>query len=87
MFAKNKSEIKYKLMLWKEALKKRNINIEKNKNYDIGWRGTCRNGSGGYKLEQVKSFKYLGAQIQNNGKQEAEINEGILHAEQKFLKD
>ena len=29
----------------------------------------------GIKLEQVKSFKYLGVQIQNNGKQEAEINE------------
>ena len=31
----------------------------------------------GIKLEQLKSFKYLGAQIQNNGKQEAEINEKI----------
>ena len=30
---------------------------------------------GGIKLEQVTSFKYLGVQIQNNGNQEAEINE------------
>ena len=46
----------------------------KNENYDFGWRGKCRNGSGeGIKLEQVKSFKYLGVQIQNNEKQEAEI--------------
>ena len=43
------------------------------------------------KLQQVHSFKYLGAQIQNNGKQETEINEristAILHAEQKLFKD
>ena len=31
----------------------------------------------GIKLEQVKNFQYLGVQIQNNGKQEAEINERI----------
>jgi len=29
------------------------------------------------KLEEVKGFKYLGVQIQNNGKQETEINERI----------
>ena len=29
----------------------------------------------GIKLEQVRSFKYLGVQIQNNGKQETKINE------------
>ena len=29
----------------------------------------------GIKLEQVKNFKYFGVQIQNSGKQEAEINE------------
>ena len=34
----------------------------------------------GIKLEQVKSFKYLGAQIQNNGKQETETNERISTA-------
>ena len=27
------------------------------------------------KLEQVNSFKYLGIQIKNNGKQETDINE------------
>ena len=49
VFAKNRSELKYNLMLCKEALKKRNmnINIEKKENYDIGWRGKCKNGSGG----------------------------------------
>ena len=34
----------------------------------------------GSKLEQVKSFKHLGVQIQNNGKQEADINERISAA-------
>ena len=29
------------------------------------------------KLKQVRSFKYLGVQIPNSGKQEAEINERI----------
>ena len=32
------------------------------------------------KLEQVMSFEYLGVQIQNNGKREAEINERISTA-------
>ena len=32
------------------------------------------------KLEQVKSFKYMGVQIQNNGKQETEKNEIISTA-------
>jgi len=27
VFAKNRSELKYNLMLWKETLKKRNVNI------------------------------------------------------------
>ena len=31
----------------------------------------------GIKLEHVMSFQYLGVQFQNNGKQEAEINERI----------
>ena len=31
----------------------------------------------GFKLQQVKSFKYLGVQIQNNWKQEAEIKKWI----------
>ena len=46
------------------------------------------------KLEQVKSFKYLGVQTQNKGKQEAEINERISTAmkiyytpNKNFLKD
>ena len=32
MFEKNKSELKFNLMLWKEALKKRNMNINKEEN-------------------------------------------------------
>ena len=37
MFAKYRSELKYNLMLWNEALKKRNMNInmEKKENHDI----------------------------------------------------
>ena len=38
----------------------------------------------GIKLEQVKSFDYLGVQIQNNGKQEAETNERISTAMKKL---
>ena len=52
----------------------------KNDNYDNGHRGKCINGGGRHKLEQVKSFKYLRVQIQNSGKQEAEINERISTA-------
>ena len=46
------------------------------------------------KLEQVKSLKYLGVQIQNSGKQEAGMNEIIRTAtniyctlNKNFLKD
>ena len=34
----------------------------------------------GIKLEQVNSFKYLGVQIRNNGKQETKRNERISTA-------
>ena len=79
VFAKNRSELKYNLMLWNEALKKinMNINMEKTKIMIIGGEETVEMEVGSIKLEQVKSFKYLGVQIQNNGKQESEINEEL----------
>ena len=65
LFAKNRSELKYNLMLWKEALKERNMNInmKKNENYDIRKRGKCRNGSGGHQIRTSEEIKFLGVQI------------------------
>ena len=74
-FAKNRSGVKYNLMLWKEELKKRNV--EKTKIMILGGEKSVEMEVEGIKLERVKSFKYLGIQIENNGKQEAEINERI----------
>ena len=60
VFVKNKSVLKYNLMLWKETLKKRNMNINMEETIIIIM---CREESvemevEGIKLEQVKSFKY-----------------------------
>ena len=86
-FAKNRSELKYNLMLRKEALKKSNmnINIEKMKIMILGGEesvemeveGIKLEQVEGIKLEQVKSFKYLGVQTENNRKYETDINEKI----------
>ena len=75
VFTKIRSELKYNLMLWNEALKKRNMNInmEKMKIMILGGKESVEMEVEDIKLEQMKSFKYLGVQIQNNGKQEAEI--------------
>jgi len=74
VFAKNRNELKHNLMLWKEVLKKRNVNInmEKTKIMILGGEESIEMGMEGIKLEQVKNFKYLRVQIQNNGKQDAE---------------
>ena len=79
VFAKNISELQYNFMLWKEKLKKRNmnINIDKTKIMILVAEKSVEIEVESIKLEQVKSFKYLGVQIQNNGKQKAEINERI----------
>ena len=69
-------------MLWKEASKKRNVNInmEETKIMILGGEESIEMEVEGIKLEQVRSFKYLGVQIKNNGKQEAEINKRISTA-------
>ena len=56
------------------------INMEKKKIMILGGEESVEMEIEGIKLEQVKSFKYLGVQIQNNGKQEAKINERISTA-------
>ena len=65
VFAKNKCGLKYNLMLWKEALKKKNMNInmEKTTIMILGGEESIEMEVKGIKLEQVKSFKYLGVQI------------------------
>ena len=65
VFAKNRSELKYNLVLWKEALKKRNINFNmaKTKIMVLGGKESIEMEVEGIKLEQVKSFKYVGVQI------------------------
>ena len=54
-------------MFWKEALKKRNMNInmEKTKNILSGQERVEMEVED-IKLEEVKSFKYLGVKIRNN---------------------
>ena len=57
-------------MLWKKALKKRNVNVnmENTKITIMGGEESVEMEVKGIKLEQVKNFKYLGVQIPNNGK-------------------
>ena len=57
-----------------------NINVRNTKIMIMGEEESVEMEVEDIKLEQVKNFKYLGAQIQNNGKQEAEINERISTA-------
>ena len=52
-----------------------NINMEKTTIMILGGEESVEMEVEGFKLQQVKSFKYLGVQIQNNGKQEAETSE------------
>ena len=68
VFAKNTSKLKYYLMLWKETVKKRNVNIntENMKIMILGGQESLEIEVEGIKLERVKSFKYLGLRIQNN---------------------
>ena len=53
VFVKNRSELKYNLMLWKEAPKKKNINInmEKAKIITLGGEKSVEMEVGGIKLE------------------------------------
>ena len=82
VFMKNRNELKYKLMLWKKTLKKKymNIDMEKTKIMKLGEEERVEMEVEGIKLEQVMSFKYLGVQIQNNEKQDEEMNERINRA-------
>ena len=57
-----------------------NINMEKMKIMVVNGEESVEMEVKGIKLKQVKSFKYLGIQIQNDVKQEAEINERISTA-------
>ena len=82
VFASNKSELKYNLTLWKQALKKENVNVnvEKTKIMILGGEESVEMEVESIKSVQVKSFKYLEVQIQNNGKQVAKINKRISTA-------
>ena len=62
VFAKNRNELRYNLMLWKEAPKKRNMNINMERMIItiLGGEESVEMEEDGIKLEQVKSFKYLG---------------------------
>ena len=63
-------------------MKKRNMNVnmERIKIVILGAEESVEMEVEGNKLEQVKSFEYLGVQIQNNGKQGTEINDRITTA-------
>lgn len=83
LFARSETELKHNLVVWKEALEKRNmrINMEKTKIMAVGSvEETIHIEIDKVQLEQVKSYKYLGVQIQSDGGQEAEINERISAA-------
>ena len=62
VFAENRSELNYNLMLWKEALKKKNMNInmKNTKILILNAEKSVEIEVEGIKLEQVNSFKYLG---------------------------
>ena len=69
-----------------DVLKRRNmsINMEKTKIMIINKEESIEMEVDGIKLEQLKSFKYSEIQIQNNGKQDAEMNERISTAIKKY---
>jgi Reverse transcriptase (RNA-dependent DNA polymerase)/Endonuclease-reverse transcriptase len=85
LFAKNEKDLKQNIMAWRNALKKRNmnINVEKTNIMVIGEEEQDTQIDmeiDEVKVKQVQNFKYLGVQIQSNGKQDAEINERISAA-------
>lgn len=72
--------MQHNLELWKEALQERQlkINIQKTKIMVISNRDRTLNIQiDGKTIEQVKEFKYLGAVLDNKGKQERDITERI----------
>lgn len=80
IFANNEKDIQHNLEVWQDALKKRNlkINIDKTRVMKIGNSNiTSPVELNGNKVEQADIYKYLGAKIQGNGKNSAEINERL----------
>lgn len=81
--------MQHNLELWKEALQERQlkINIQKTKIMAISNRDRTLNIQiDGKTIEQVKEFKYLGALLDNNGKQERDITERIDKAIKTYVR-
>lgn len=83
IFAKNEIDLQQNLEIWNKSLRKRNlkINSEKTKIMIIGKDDKQASVTlDGRKIEQVNTIKYLGVNLNKDGKNEAEINERIEKA-------
>ncbi|VEN48479.1 unnamed protein product [Callosobruchus maculatus] len=78
IFARNKKELQYNLQIWNDALHRKNMKINTKKTTIMT---ICKDSVGdkirlnGGETEKVEAFKYLGANIHKNGKNDAERNE------------
>lgn len=76
IFAEKEKDLEHNLATWKDALSKRNLNINESKTkiMIINARNTNMNITlNGKVVEKIETFKYLGVPINNKGNQEAEI--------------
>ena len=83
ILAGSEIELQKNMETWRESLAERNmkINIEKTKVMVVGKENKdVKVEMDGMTLQQVKDFKYLGIHIQENGRQEAEVNERVTTA-------
>ena len=83
ILARSEVELQSNIETWRVALSKRNmkINMEKTRVMVVGKeRKNVKIEVDGRKLQQVTVCKYLGVNIQDSGRQEAEINERVTAA-------
>jgi hypothetical protein len=87
LIAANERNLNYNLKLWNESLKNRGlkINTDKTKTMVIAKNGKKHNIKiGKQQIEQVETFKYLGVQINKEGRTDKEINVRIASSSKLF---
>jgi hypothetical protein len=87
LIAANERNLNYNLKIWNESLKNKGlkINTEKTKAMVIAKNGKKHNIKiGKQQIEQVETFKYLGAQINQEGGIDEEINTRIASSSKLF---
>jgi hypothetical protein len=87
LIAANESNLNYNLKIWNESLKNRGLKINTDKTKTMV---TAKNGKRHdikivkQQIEQVEIFKYLGAQINQEGRTDEEINTRITSSSKLF---